>query len=247
MKNYLVLAICSGKGGVGKSTIAFSLAKLLSRANFKIGLVDVDIYGPSCHLLFQDIGALKPENNGPLVTPPSIENIRFMSAAFLAPGGAFIRAPKATAIAKSFFESADWGDIDCLIVDFPPGTGDVALSLFQEVYFDSALLITTPHTLSVEDTAKSAGLILKSGIPIVGIIENMSYLKVQDKILYPMGSGGGNELGQLLNLPLLASIAIEDQSKGSCVESIIENLEPVTEAVKTLIDEKRAGKSLCSL
>jgi ATP-binding protein involved in chromosome partitioning len=247
MKNYLVLAVCSGKGGVGKSTIAFSLAKLLSRANYKVGLVDVDIYGPSCHLLFQDMGVLKPVNNGPLVNPPCVEKIWFMSAAFLAPGGAFIRAPKATAIAKSFFESADWGDIDILVVDFPPGTGDVALSLFQEVYFDSALLITTPHTLSVEDTAKSAGLILKSGIPIAGIIENMSYLKVQDKILYPLGFGGGSELGQLLNLPLLASIAIHDQSKGSCVESIIENLEPVKKDIKILIDRKRLEKSLCSL
>lgn len=181
MKSYPILIVASGKGGVGKSTISFAIAKLLKELNYKVGLVDADIYGPSLHLLFSDFGSDIPEIEDGKINPIIIEGIKFISAAFYAPGGAFIRAPKATGLVKSFFENVNWADIDILIVDMPPGTGDIALSLYQEIIIDGALIITTPHTLSVEDSAKAATQITQAGIPCLGVIENMSFLEADEK------------------------------------------------------------------
>lgn len=221
MKTYKTLAVCSGKGGVGKSTISFYLAQLLKTHNLKVGLIDADVYGPSLHLLFGDsLKELKPQINQHLYIAPVVEGVKFMSSAFIAPGGAFIRAPKATAIVQSFFDSVDWGELDLLIIDFPPGTGDIALSLFQDNIIDGAFVVTTPHTLSVEDTAKSCVHLQKSGIDILGVIENMSYIKVGEHKAYPFGSGGAKELCEIFNLNFLLSLPLIAQSHNSHLEFI---------------------------
>lgn len=237
MKTCPILAVCSGKGGVGKSTVAFSLAKSLTQAGYAIGLIDADIYGPSLHLLFKEMGQLKPENKGSEMVPPCIESIYFMSAAFFAPGGAFIRAPKALGLAKSFFHQTLWPTLDLIIVDFPPGTGDLPLTLFQEITFEGAVLVTTPHTLSVEDSAKSGVQILQSGIPIMGIVETMSYLSTSDGLSYPMGQGGGRELEEMFKCPLLVQLPLYDQSKECVVTRVAQSL--ILDPFKQIIDKSR--------
>lgn len=227
MKTYKTLAVCSGKGGVGKSTVSFYLAQLLQSHDLKVGLIDADVYGPSLHLLFDNqLKDQKPELNNHKYMAADISGIKFMSSAFIAPGGAFIRAPKATAICQSFFDAVDWGDLDILIVDFPPGTGDIALSLFQEVVFDGALVITSPHTLSVEDSAKSCLHLQKSGIEILGVIENMSYMTIDDQKLFPFGQDGARELAEIFNVDILAKLPLIDQ--GACqLSTLVSYLHPV--------------------
>ncbi len=212
MSSYPILAVCSGKGGVGKSTLAFCISVLLAKMGLRIGLLDADIYGPSLHLLFPPFGDKKPENVEGKIIPPEIFGIRFMSAVFLAPGGAFIRAPKATGLITSFFRNVEWGQLDLMVVDFPPGTGDIPLTLLQEEMFDAACVVTTPHTLSVEDAAKSAVQFSQAGVPILGIIENMSYLKVGEKKMSCFGEGGGKELSELLQAQVLDRVPLIDQS-----------------------------------
>ena len=229
MKSYPILIVSSGKGGVGKSTISFCISKLLAELNYKVGLIDGDIYGPSLHLFFSDLGSNKPLHYDQTIIPPLIEGIKFISSAFYAPGGAFIRAPKASGMLKSFFEQADWGELDLLIVDMPPGTGDLAVSLFQDIKIDGAFVVTTPHTLSVEDAAKATSQIIQSGIPCLGFIENMSYFQTAEKREYLFGQGGGKELSELFCLPLLTQIPIlsRDQilSIQSCLSGVIASIQ----------------------
>jgi len=245
MPNYPILAVCSGKGGVGKSTVAFHLAKLLKDNNYKIGLLDADIYGPSLHLFFEDLGAHQPTSKGDKQNPANIDGLYFMSAAYIAPGGAFIRAPKATAIVKSFFDNVDWGDIDLLVVDFPPGTGDIPLSLLQEVSFQGAIIVTTPHTLSVEDAAKSGIQILQAGVPILGVIENMSYIGLSDSRLYPFGQGGGQELSEILKTPLLSKVPLIVQEGTTLL--IDDYMSSLAQIVKPFIENHKGNFNPCSL
>lgn len=184
-----ILAVCSGKGGVGKSTISYYLAKLLKHHNYKIGLIDADVCGPSLHLLMKDTSDLKPEVCEGVIRPPCLEGIYFMSSAFYFPGGAFIRAPKANALVKSFFENVAWPELDLIIVDFPPGTSDISLTLFQEIVFDGAFVVSTPHTLSVEDAAKSCKMIKEASVPLLGIIENMAYIESENDRISLFGEG----------------------------------------------------------
>lgn len=237
-----ILAICSGKGGVGKSTIAFNLAKLCAESNYKVGLIDADIYGPSLHLLFDNIGDLKPQVVEGYIIPPCINNVHFMSSAFYTPGGAFIRAPKATGILKSFFENVKWPDLDLLIVDFPPGTGDISLSLFQEVVFDGAVVVTTPHTLSVEDAAKSCKMIIEAGIPLIGVVENMSYIEANGQRMFPFGKAGGEELALLFNTEQISTFSLIDQES----QSFFESQKGQLLKLKKVVDKSVLNKILCT-
>lgn len=237
-----VLAICSGKGGVGKSTISFYLAKLLTHHSYKVGLIDADVCGPSLHLFFKDLSNSKPDICGDLIKPPCIEGIHFMSSAFYFPGGAFIRAPKANALIKSFFENVTWPDLDLIIVDFPPGTGDVCLTLFQEVAFHGAFVVSTPHDLSVEDAAKSCKMIQEASIPLIGIIENMAYLDTLNGKVSLFGEGGGQELIDLFNIPSLISVPFFID-KG---EPLDENYYKALFNCKKIIDKNVLNKILCT-
>jgi len=244
MNNYPILAVCSGKGGVGKSSISFNLAKMLRAHNYNVGLVDADIYGPSLHLLLTNLGSLKPEYIDGKIQPVNVDGLQFMSAAFFAPGGAFIRAPKATGIVKSFFDNVAWDNIDILIVDFPPGTGDIPLTLFQEISFDAALVVTTPHTLAVEDAAKSGVQILQSGIPVLGVIENMSYLEVNGSKLFPFGQGGGDELADILKTSVISRVPLFDQKEEYLVK-IEEILDKRVSVFQKLITKSKNNLNPC--
>lgn len=237
-----ILAICSGKGGVGKSTISFCLAKLLQQFNYKVGLIDADICGPSLHLFFENINGLKPENSNNKIIPPCIEGIYFMSAAFYCPGGAFVRAPKANALVKSFFENVIWPELDLIIVDFPPGTADIALTLCQEVAFDGAFVVTTPHTLSVEDASKSCKMMIEASVPILGVIENMAYFEEGMSKIYIFGKGGGQELKGLFDISALVTVPLYGQEEGGFFNKVVTQLA----SCKKIVDKHVLNKSVCT-
>lgn len=242
MKRASIVAVCSGKGGVGKSTVSFCLAKLLTDYNYKVGLVDADICGPSLHLLFNDLGNSKPEVCDNYIKPAFVNDIFFMSAAFYFPGGAFIRAPKANAFVKSFFENVRWPELDLIIVDFPPGTADTALTLFQEVAFDGAFIVTTPHALSVEDAAKSCKMVQDACVPILAIVENMAYFEDEGVKKYLFGRGGGAELASLFDLESTISLPLINQQDHDVAICLKQKLE----VLKKIIDKRVLNKNLCT-
>jgi ATP-binding protein involved in chromosome partitioning len=171
-----------------------------------VGLIDADICGPSIHLFFKNSNYSIPTPGNSKIKPANFDGINFVSSAFYAPGGAFIRAPRATGMLKGFFEDFDWNECDVIIVDLPPGTGDIQLSLIQEINITKALCVTTPCQLSVEDTAKSMTQWEKGGVPILGVIENFSFLDIGSNQYFPFGQGGAEELSSLFNVPILAKI-----------------------------------------
>lgn len=206
MRNIPIYVVASGKGGVGKSSIAYYLVEMCAKKGLITGLIDADIYGPSLHLLLKNFASKIPQVVDQKIKPVEIDNIRFISSAFYAPGGAFIRAPKATGMLKGFFENVIWDDCDLIIVDLPPGTGDIQLSLIQEVKVDGVFCVTTPDSLSVEDVAKSMVQFKQGGVPFLGIIENFSCLSLGKDVYFPFGKGGAEELSSLFNTPVLAKI-----------------------------------------
>ncbi len=212
------LAIASGKGGVGKSTIASNLAIALKNKGFKVGLLDADIYGPSIPLMF-DAEHEKPKKvkNGDkyLMSPIISYGVKIMSIGFfLNPNDALVwRGPMATKALKEIITNTDWGHLDYLLIDLPPGTGDIHLSLVQTLSITGSLIITTPQPVSLIDAKKAINMFKKKDInvPIIGIVENMSCLLVNNEKHYIFGKDGGKSLSESENIKLLCEIPL-DQS-----------------------------------
>ena len=169
-----VLAIGSGKGGVGKSTVACNIAVALAAAGARVGLLDGDIYGPN---LPRMLGVREqPTQRGGKIVPVEAWGLRFISMGLLVDQGEAVvwRGPMLHGAIKSFVHDVDWGELDYLIVDLPPGTGDVQLSLVQQTFVAGAVVVTTPSTVAVEDGIKAVSMFGKLGVPVLGVIENMS-------------------------------------------------------------------------
>ena len=171
-----VILVSSGKGGVGKSTIASNIAISLAASGYKVGLLDSDIYGPSIPRIF-NINQ-KPEITDGLIQPHEEQNIKLMSIGFLVPEGSALvwRGPMLTKAIHQLFKLTNWGNLDYLIVDTPPGTGDIHLSIAENYVIDGAAIVTTPQKLVLIDAFKAVDMYDKLQIKIMGIIENMSYL-----------------------------------------------------------------------
>ncbi len=204
------LAVLAGKGGVGKSTVAHGITQAIYRKGFKVGILDADIYGPSSsHFLPPDT---LPQVQGEKVLPADSGGIKTLSSAHFprGKGACVVRAPIATQIVSQFIEEVEWGELDYLIVDFPPGTGDVQISLMQKISFTGALIVTTPQELALLDVRKSMEMCLQMGVEMIGVIENMSYFSPPgSKEKYPIfGEGGGQKLADEFAIPLLAQIPI---------------------------------------
>lgn len=206
-----VIAIASGKGGVGKSTVAVNLAGALQIEGARVGLLDADIYGPSVgRMLPLDEGVRR---RGETIEPGLARGIAVLSLAHFRKdeSPAAVRAPIANGIVTQFIRQVDWSGLDYLIVDFPPGTGDIQLTLCQELRFTGALLVTTPQEIALLDVRKSAALFEQVGVPVLGVVENMSYLPVGEERYTPFGSGGGERLAQERGVPLLAQHPLDPQ------------------------------------
>lgn len=205
-----IIAIGSGKGGVGKSTISVNLAIALALSGAKVGLLDADIYGPNIPKML-GISEL-PKQSGQKLVPAEAFGIKVMSTGFLVKKDQPLiwRGPLLHSIIRQFFEDVHWGDLDYLVIDLPPGTGDVQLSLSQIVSISGGIIVTTPQEVSIEDAGRALVMYQKLNIPILGVIENMGALILPDgNRLEVFGSGGGKILADSNCVPFLGSIELD--------------------------------------
>lgn len=207
-----VIAVASGKGGVGKSTVAANLALALADAGLKTGLCDCDIYGPSIALMFggNERPTADDENR---INPIERYGVSLMSMGFLLDDGspAVLRGPMVTRYTQQFLRQVAWGDLDCLILDLPPGTGDIQLTIVQTVALSGALIVTTPQEVALIDARKAISMFGKTNVPVLGIVENMScFISPTDGSRHEIfGSGGGKREAARLKVPLLGEVPIE--------------------------------------
>jgi ATP-binding protein involved in chromosome partitioning len=204
--------VMSGKGGVGKSTVATNLALALSRMGNRVGLLDADIYGPSIPTMLGING--RPMTDGTKIAPLERFGIKLMSIGFLLddPHAAVVwRGPMLHSALLQFLKDVDWGDLDFLLLDLPPGTGDVALTLSQRVRSTGAVIVTTPQEVALQDVYKSVSMAQKVGIPVLGVVENESYFICDgcSKRHEIFGSGGGAKVAAMAKAPLLGQIPLD--------------------------------------
>ena len=207
-----VIAVASGKGGVGKSTVAANLAVALEQTDTRVGLCDCDIYGPSISLMFgtRERPMATEENK---IVPIEQYGLRLMSMGFLLDdtSPAILRGPMVTRYTQQFLRQVEWGELDYLVLDLPPGTGDIQLTIVQTVALSGAIIVTTPQEVALIDARKAATMFDKVNVPVLGLIENMSYfVSPSDGKRYDIfGSGGGEREAKRLRVPLLGQIPID--------------------------------------
>jgi ATP-binding protein involved in chromosome partitioning len=212
-----IIAISSGKGGVGKSTVAVNVAVALAQLGAKVGLLDADIYGPNAPTMLGlsnvDI-KVQPSPQGDILEPAFNHGIKMVSMGFLIdPDQPVIwRGPMLNGIIRQFLYQVNWGDLDYLVVDMPPGTGDAQLTLAQAVPIAGAVIVTTPQNVSLLDARRGLKMFQQLGANVLGIVENMSYFippDAPDRNYDLFGSGGGEKASQELKVPLLGCIPLE--------------------------------------
>ena len=207
-----VVLVMSGKGGVGKSTTATNLAMGLSKRGYRTGLLDADIYGPSIPTML-GVAGRPVSSDGKTIDPLERFGIKLMSIGFLLddPRSAVIwRGPMLHGALQQFLKDVAWGDLDYLVLDLPPGTGDVALSLAQRTSVTGAVIVTTPQNVATDDVFKSVSMCVKVDIPVLGVVENMSWFIDPAGIKHELfGSGGGQAVADFANAPLLAQIPLD--------------------------------------
>ncbi|MBI4503444.1 MAG: Mrp/NBP35 family ATP-binding protein [Gemmatimonadetes bacterium] len=206
-----IVAVSSGKGGVGKSTVSANLAVELARRGGRVGLMDADIYGPNIPRMFGLTG--KPAVRGTHIVPLERYGVKVMSLGLLVErdAPAIWRGPIITKIIQQFLRDVDWGDLDYLIVDLPPGTGDAQLSLAQAVPLRGGLIVTTPQEVAIGDALRGAKMFERVNVPVLGVIENMSYFACPHcgKHTEIFLKGGGERLAKELGVPLLGQIPLQ--------------------------------------
>ena len=206
-----IIAVSSGKGGVGKSTVAVNLAVSLTLDGARVGLMDADVYGPNVPIM---LGASdsRPEVDGNRLVPIEAYGVKLMSMAVLQPGDKpmIVRGPILHGLVKQFLSDVKWGELDYLIVDMPPGTGDVQLSLAQLVPVQGAVLVTTPQDVAIADVRRALRMFETVAIPVLGVVENMSYFIAPDTgTRYNIfGEGGGERLANRYQVPFLGTIPL---------------------------------------
>lgn len=207
-----VVAIASGKGGVGKSTVSVNLAVALALTGVKVGLMDADVYGPNVPLMMGvDHQRAGPNPEGRINTIEA-HGVKLMSIGFMVPRDQPIvwRGPMLHSAIKQFINDVHWGELDYLLVDLPPGTGDAQLSLAQSIAVSGGVIVTLPQQVSLDDARRGLELFKSLNIPLMGIVENMSYLELPDgKKMDIFGSGGGEKLAKATGIPLIGEIPID--------------------------------------
>ena len=206
-----IIAVSSGKGGVGKSTVAVNLAVSLALDGAKVGLMDADVYGPNVPIML-GVSHRQPEVNQFGIVPLEAHGIKLISMAVLQPGDKpfVVRGPILHGIVRQFLTDVVWGELDYLIVDMPPGTGDVQLSLAQLVPVQGAVLVTTPQEVSLSDVRRALRMFEQVAVPILGVVENMSYFVAPDTgNRYDIfGKGGGRKLADQYGVPFLGEVPL---------------------------------------
>lgn len=213
-----IIAVASGKGGVGKSTVAVNLALGLAKAGAKVGLIDADIYGPSIPIMFGLEGA-RPQasqvDGKTRIEPIEKYGVKLLSIGFFTDPNQPVpwRGPMVSTAVKQLFNDADWGELDYLVIDLPPGTGDIHITVTQTFPVTGAVIVTTPQNVALADAKKGIGMFLMPAInvPILGVVENMSYFtpaELPENKYYIFGQGGGQKLAKQLDVPFLGEIPL---------------------------------------
>ena len=210
-----IIAVASGKGGVGKSTISTNLAVALAKTGAKVGLCDCDLYGPSTAQMFgtkqQPLANERDE-----IIPIEAHGIKLMSMSFLLDDNSpvIVRGPLATRYTQQFLRQVEWGELDYLILDLPPGTGDIQLTIVQTVALSGVVIVTTPQEVALIDARKAASMFAKVNVDILGVVENMAWFECDHGTRYPIfGEGGGVREAERLKVPLLGQIPIDVQTR----------------------------------
>jgi len=208
-----IIAVASGKGGVGKSTVAVNIAAALAKKGLKVGLMDTDIYGPSIPTMFNIHDRPNITTQKKLV-PHEKYGIKLVSMGFLVDVDQAMvwRGPMATSAVKQFMTVVEWGELDYLIMDLPPGTGDIQLTIVQTVPLTGSVIVSTPQTVALDDARKGIAMFKKVNVPVLGVVENMAYFTppdMPDKKYYIFGKGGASHLAQEMNVPLLGEVPLQ--------------------------------------
>jgi ATP-binding protein involved in chromosome partitioning len=206
-----IVAVASGKGGVGKTTVSVNLALALARTGAKVGLLDADIYGPSVPLMLGLKASPEVLNNK--IQPPVVEGIKVISMGFFyeqSQQAGIYRGPIVSGIVKQFLTDVNWGELDYLIIDLPPGTGDAPLTIAQTIPITGILIVTTPQDVAMNVAVKAIGMFNKLNVPIIGVVENMSYLKCPhcNEQIFLFGQGGGRKISEDFKIPFIGEIPL---------------------------------------
>ncbi len=212
-----IIAVSSGKGGVGKSTVAVNIAMALAQSGASVGMIDADIYGPNVPTMLgleDAVVEVRKEAQGDVMEPAIAQGIKLVSMGFLIDKDQPViwRGPMLNGIIRQFLYQVDWGTLDYLIVDLPPGTGDAQLTLAQAVPMAGVVIVSTPQTVALLDARKGLRMFQQLGVPVLGVVENMSYFIPPDRpdTRYDIfGSGGGEKIAQELGVPLIGCVPLE--------------------------------------
>ena len=248
-----ILAVSSGKGGVGKSTVAVNIAVTLAQLGAKVGLIDADIYGPNAPMMLGLSEAsvmVRQGEQGEVLEPAFNHGVKMVSMGFLIDRDQPVvwRGPMLNGVIRQFLYQVQWGDLDYLVVDLPPGTGDAQLTLAQAVPMAGAVIVTTPQSVAVSDARRGLRMFQQLQVPVLGIVENMSYFippDMPDKRYDIFGSGGGEKTAQELGVPLIGSVPLEmDVRQGGDrgLPIVVEHPESASAKALTAITKSVAAK-----
>lgn len=217
-----IIAVAAGKGGVGKSTVSVNLALALQKKGYSVGLLDADLYGPSVRKMLPE--ETLPVQKEEWLIPAMAKGIKTMSMAYFRNEGeaTVVRAPVANGLVQQFIKQTAWGTLDYLIIDFPPGTGDIQLSICQKAQIAGTLIVTTPQEISLIDVRKTLQMFQQLKVPIIGVVENMSYFKQfpDSEPLYLFGRGGGETLAIEYGFPFLGQLPIDPSISLLCDKGV---------------------------
>ncbi|UTW68246.1 Mrp/NBP35 family ATP-binding protein [bacterium SCSIO 12643] len=245
-----IIAVASGKGGVGKSTITANIAAGLAKKGYKVGLIDADIYGPSMPLMFDEAqsvpGGILIDGKQKMTPVESSWGVDIMSIGFFAQANQAVvwRGPMVDSALKQMANDTHWGDLDYMLIDLPPGTGDVHLTLVQNIPLTGIVIVSTPQPVALADARKAVGMFNMDGItsPILGLVENMSYFVPEDmpeKKYHIFGKDGAKNLAEELNVPLLAQIPLVTsvrEAGDAGRPAVLQNGTPQAEAFMDLVN-----------
>ena len=252
-----IIGVFSAKGGVGKSEISLNLALSLATEGYKVGLLDADIHGPSQPVLFEASEEIIDVKDKLLLSPLEKRGVKFISMGLIARDQKPVmwRGPMVSGAVMQLMAQTDWQELDYLIIDTPPGTGDAQLTLLQRLPLNAAIIVTTPQDVSISDTKKGIEMIKRLELPILGLIENMSFFKPEKskKKYYIFGKGGGKNLSKEYEMDLLSEIPLLEKKEfiilydldiykkifDSIAKKVVKNMEVIKKTVTQVIPQKK--------